>query len=248
MASANTGTDRLRAALDAAAAAELDRWVGSGSSVVRIEVTGRAGVGRTGLVAALGPVSGAEVVQTPAWDRPAAADPDLAGDVVVLVVLDPPRAADLAAATAAGPRLVPVLTKIDTVADPDGAAGRAAALLGAPCLPVSAVGRCSGIGPLRETLDRRVATVLAVRAAALLEALLARGATATLRDLVEEFLATDDGVRLAAAATGWTAGTGDPAEEARRWRARMNTAADADEARAALALHRAAVRAGACRA
>ncbi|MGW0040321.1 hypothetical protein [Rhodococcus sp. NPDC003348] len=242
MASTKTILHRVRSALDTGAAADLDRLVGTVCAPVRIEVTGRAGVGRSALVAALGPVPGAEVVESEAWDRPGATDPVPTGDVVVLTVLDPPRGADRAAADAAGGRLVVVLTKADTLTDPAGAASRAAVALGAPCLPVTAVGAVRGLGEVRDVLAVRVAAVRADRAAALLTLLRSLAGVAGLRDAVEDLLASDDAVWLAASAAGVSAEDGDAGDEASCWRVRLNTASDADSARAALAGHRAAVR------
>ncbi|MFF0817966.1 hypothetical protein ACFYVR_22790 [Rhodococcus sp. NPDC003318] len=246
MASTETivGASRLGAVVaefDAAAAAELERCRRALEEDVLVEVTGRAGVGRSAIVTALGPVAGAEVVETAAWDRPAAADPELRGDVVVLALLDPPRSADRAAA-AANARLLPVLTKADTLADPDRSAARISALLGTHCLPVTAVGEVRGIATLRDELADRVATVGARRAVALLTLLRSLGEHPALRDPVEDHLASDDGVALTARATGQRVTPADAPGRARHWRHRLAGDIDADGARTALAMHRAAVR------
>lgn len=242
---ASRDTNRLDAAVaafDSAAGAALDGCRRRDAADVRIEVTGRAGVGRSALVAALGPMAGADVVETDAWDRPGATDPELRGDVVVLAVLDPPRVADRAAASAAGDRLLPVLVKADTVADPDGAAARTSSTFGRPCLPVSTVGEGSGVGAVREALADRIAAVRADRAAALLAHVRSLRAHPPLLDPVEEFLASDDGVALAARATGMPVTPADPLARARHWRRRIVGDVDASGVRAALAMNREAAR------
>ncbi|GAA4482702.1 hypothetical protein GCM10023094_33170 [Rhodococcus olei] len=244
MAPTSTTLDRLRRAVrahDDPAAAGLDDLVAGRRASVRIEVTGRAGVGRTALVAALGPFAGAGVVETDAWDRPGARDPELVGDVVVLALLDPPRTADRAAATAAGDRLVPVLVRADTLADPSRAAERVTAVLGVPCVPVTAVGAVTGLAAARAAIAARVDAVRSRRAALLLARVHALARIPALRDPVEEFVASDDGVWLAADAAVPDV-AGDAVARARYWRAAVSTATDAAAARDALARQRAAVR------
>lgn len=250
MAPTSTTLDRLRRAVrahDDPAAAGLDDLIAGRRATVRIEVTGRAGVGRTALVAALGPFPGAGVVETDAWDRPGVRDPELVGDVVVLAVLDPPRTADRAAATAAGDRLVPVLVRADTLADPARAAERVTAVLGVPCVPVTAVGTVTGLAAARAAIAARVDAVRSRRAALLLARVHALARIPALRDPVEEFVASDDGVWLAADAAAVPDIAGDAAARARYWRAAVTTATDAAAARDALARQRAAVREWACR-
>ncbi|MGW6694262.1 hypothetical protein ACWF62_10835 [Rhodococcus sp. NPDC054953] len=240
---------------DPGIAADLARRWAAVTDPIRIEVTGRAGVGRSALVAALGTIPGADIGATAAWDKPGVADPVLTGDVVVLVLLDPPRRSDRDCAAAAGARPVLVLGKADTVGDAAGAAARVSAEFRTECLPVTAVGDIAGVETLREVLVRRVAAARTARAAALLALLRASARDGSRRDHVESFLASDDGVRLAALAAAVSdpagpdaVGTGSDRDRARQWRVRRNTAPDAASARAALALHRAAVRDGGHRA
>lgn len=223
-------------------ASDLERLSVAVDAAVLVEFTGRAGVGRSSLVAALGPVDGAEVVESAARDRPGSVDPVLTGDVVVLVVLDPPRDVDRAAAAEAAGRLVPVLAKTDTLTDPDRALARAASALAAPCLPVTTVGPDTGLPRLRAALDDRVRAIRAARAAELLSHLRTIADRSGAHAAVDEFLACDDGVRLAARATGLASPDGDAQTRARYWRTRMNTEQDPDAVRAAVALHRDAVR------
>ncbi|MFD1814437.1 hypothetical protein [Rhodococcus gannanensis] len=209
---------------------------------VRVEITGRGGVGRSAIVAALGRIEGAELVQSEARDRPGFPDPVLTGDIVVLVVLDPPRNVDAAAAVEAGDRLLPVLAKTDTLADPDAALARASAALRAPCLPVSTVGAGIGLPRLRQAVEDRVRAVRAARAAEVLGRLRARPERHAAPGAFDDFLTTDAGVRLVAQATGLADPPGDAQARARYWRARMNTSDSPDALRAALALQRDAVR------
>ncbi|TQF69140.1 hypothetical protein FK531_10245 [Rhodococcus spelaei] len=245
----STGVDRLLQTLgeaDPTAAATIARATRLLGAAVRVEVTGRAGVGKSAVAASLGPVPGAAVEQTASWDVPGAADPDLTADVVLLVVLDPPRSADRAALREAGERAVLVLNKVDTLGDPAAAADHCADELGTSCLPTSTVGEGSGIGAVRHAVAARVAAVRADRSAALLAALRSHTGMAAVRDPIEEYLAGDEGVRLAATATGEPV----PADESRPqalrravdWRDRMAASRDARAMRAALTLQRDAVR------
>ncbi|MFE3293274.1 hypothetical protein [Rhodococcus sp. NPDC059234] len=241
--------DRLLQGLgeaDRAAAATIGRAARHVDDVVRVEVTGRSGVGKSALVAALGPVPGAVVEETDSWDVPGERDPDLTADVVVLVVLDPPRSADRAALRSAGERAQVVLGKADTLRDPAGAADRCAEELGTSCLAVAPVGDITGLDAVRDAFAARVAAIRAQRSATLLTELRSRSGTAALRDPIEAYLAGDEGVRLAAVATGEPV----PADESRQqalrraldWRERMASTRDARAMRAAVTLQRDAVR------
>ncbi|EME16609.1 hypothetical protein [Rhodococcus triatomae] len=223
------------------AADDLERLAAGAGAAVRVEITGRAGVGRSSIVAALGPVEGAELVESAARDRPGFPDPALTGEIVVLVVLDPPRDVDTTAATEAADRLLPVLVKTDTLADPDSALDRVTAAVQAPCLPVSTVGAGAGIPRLRQVLEDRVRAVKAARATELLARLRTRADHAE-TGAFDDFLTTDAGVRLVAQATGLADPPGDARSRAEYWRSRMNTGDAPDALRAALALHRHAAR------
>ncbi|MGW6379026.1 hypothetical protein ACWFRB_23470 [Rhodococcus sp. NPDC055112] len=245
------GLRRSATEADPAAGALVRRAVAGYRAPVRVQVTGRAGVGRSAVIAALGPIQGAEVVETAAWDVPGAEDPVLTAELIVLVVCDPPRRADLAAAGAAGDRALAVLNKADTLADSAVAAERAAAVLGVPCLPVDSRSQF-GVADLRIAVAERVEACRAARAAALSTELRALIGTATVRDAVEEYLAGDEALTVAVAAIHPREGEmppdpqpDDPAlalRRARTWRGRMNGGFDARSTRAALTLHRRAVR------
>ncbi|MFC9789770.1 hypothetical protein [Rhodococcus sp. NPDC127528] len=241
--------DRLLHSLgeaDRTAAATIGRVARQVDAVIRVEVTGRSGVGKSAFVAALGPIPGAVVEQTASWDVPGASDPDLTADVVVLVVVDPPRSADRAALRAAGDRALVVLSKADTLGDPQGAADRCAEELGASCLAVAAVGEVTGLDAVRDAFAVRVAAIRSERSAALLADLRSHSGVAALRDQIEAYLASDEGVRLAAVASGEPVPAGESASQALRraldWRHRMATTRDARAMRAALTLQRDAVR------
>ncbi|MFC7446680.1 hypothetical protein [Rhodococcus daqingensis] len=263
MASVNFGAtlDGLRRSVteaDPAAGALVTRAVERYRAPVRVQVTGRAGVGRSAVVAALGPTVGVEVVETAAWDVPGADDPALTAEVVVLVTCDPPRRADVAAASVAGERGLAVLNKVDTVADPAAATERAASVLGAPCLPVSArrggalTTAADGVDEMRTAVLERIASVRSARAAALMAGLRALTGTADVRDAVEAYLAGDEALAVAVAAIHPSERTAAPEalpddpglalRRARAWRGRMNGGFGACSTRAALALHRQAVR------
>jgi hypothetical protein len=115
-------------------AAAVDRW----RAPIRVQVTGRAGVGKSALVAALNLPADAE---TPAIDDPARDhDPLLDADVVVYLLAAAPTRADQAV-LAATPGAVAVLNKVDTLSgswSAETAARRGAAEFGAPILPLVA--------------------------------------------------------------------------------------------------------------
>ena len=245
------GLRRSATEADPAAGALVSRAVRRYRAPVRIEVTGRAGVGRSAVITALGPMQGAEVVETPAWDVPGGEDPALTAELIVLVVCDPPRRADVAAAGIAGDRGLAVLNKADTLADSAVAAERTAAALGVPCLPVDSRSQF-GVADLRIAVTDRLEACLAARAAALSADLRALIGTASVRDAVEEYLAGDEALTVAVAAILPHEGEmpaesppDDPAlalRRARTWRGRMNGGFDARGTRAAMTLHRSAVR------
>ncbi|WP_143069448.1 hypothetical protein [Rhodococcus maanshanensis] len=241
------GLRRSATEADPVAGALVSRAVGRYRAPVRVQLTGRAGVGRSAVIGALGPVSGAEIVETPAWDVPGAEDPELTAELIVLVVCDPPRRADVAAAGVAGDRALAVLNKADTLADSAVAAERAAAVLGVPCLPVDGRSRF-GVADLRIAVAERVEACRAARAAGLSRELRALTGTASVRDAVEEFLAGDEALTVAVEAIPpreRESPPDDPAvalRRARAWRGRMNGGFDARSTRAALTLHRSAVR------
>lgn len=189
---------------DADAAGALDAAAAGQRRGIDVQVTGRAGVGRSAVLAAVDGVGGVEFAETDAWDVPGAADPALTGDLVVLVLCGPPRPADLAAARAAPGRALAVLNKADALADPAAVAVSAGAELGLECLPVAAAAGPAGAGvdPLRAVVRGRVDEVRAERAATLLSVLRGLTGVAAVRDRVEAYLGAEEGVRLGAAAAG----------------------------------------------
>ncbi|MFD4182701.1 GTPase domain-containing protein [Rhodococcus sp. NPDC058514] len=235
------GLRRSATEADPAAGARVTRAVERYRAPVRVEVTGRAGVGRSAVIVALGPIAGGEPVETAALDVPGAEDPALTGELIVLVVCDPPRRADQDVVRVAGDRVLVVLNKADTVADRAVAAERAAEILGVPCLPVGARSG-EGVDELRIEVAERLAAVRARRSAALLAELRAMTGTARVRDAVEEYLAGDEALTVAALPDQQRDVPGLALQRARAQRGRMNGGFDARSTRGALALHRRAVR------
>ncbi|MFC4604112.1 hypothetical protein [Rhodococcus kronopolitis] len=203
---ADGGFEALRAAIhgyDGGAAERLDAAVHRYRRGISAQVTGRAGVGRSAVLAALAGVGATvELVESEAWDVPGTSDPELTGEVVVLVLAGPPRPADLRAARAAPPRSLAVLNKSDALDDPAALAAAAGSELGLVCLPVSACagpdGDGDGVDVARAAVRGLVDAVRADRAAAVLSVLRGLTGMATARDDVEAYLAGDAGVRLAA--------------------------------------------------
>lgn len=261
--------DGLRLAVrraDVGAAVTLDAAVRAQRRGIDVQVTGRAGVGRSAVLAVLaaaGGVGGVGFAETDAWDVPGAADPALTGDLVVLVLCGPPRPVDLVAVRAAPARVLAVLNKADALTDPAAVAVSGGAELGLECLPVAAgVGPAgAGVDPLRAVVRGLIDEVRAERAAALLSVLRGLTGVAAVRDRVEAYLGADEGVRLGAVAAGphprvpqchigEPHGTrcdigeppGDPLAAAGYWRGRLQADGADEGVRAALARHRDHVR------
>ncbi|WP_186628564.1 hypothetical protein [Rhodococcus sp. BP22] len=112
---------------------------------IRIQVSGRVGVGKSSVRAVLtaSAVSGladagweeVEITETAAMDVPSAPDPDLDGDVVVYVLTSGAQKADVDAVASAS-HVVPVLAKADTVDDLVGALDRLTSAVGVEVLPL----------------------------------------------------------------------------------------------------------------
>src|SRR5574340_381830 len=114
--------------LHADAGRNVHAVINRGAAPIRIQVSGRSGVGKTTVVRALGllegtsPPEGAgwpegiEAVETGGVDSPGVDDPRLDADVVIYVLADSVRAPDRAALARVDPnRAVGVLTKADAV-------------------------------------------------------------------------------------------------------------------------------------
>ncbi|ORI16342.1 hypothetical protein BJI47_15310 [Rhodococcus sp. 1168] len=114
---------------------------------IRIQVSGRVGVGKSSVRAVLtasavsGPADAGwedvEITETAAMDVPSAPDPDLDGDIVVYVLTSGAQKADVdAVASASASHVVPVLAKADTVDDLAGALDRLTSAVGSEVLPL----------------------------------------------------------------------------------------------------------------
>ncbi|MDJ0359488.1 hypothetical protein [Rhodococcus sp. H29-C3] len=112
---------------------------------IRIQVSGRVGVGKSSVRAVLTastvsrfPDVGwedVEITETAAMDVPSAPDPDLDGDVVVYVLTSGAQKADVDAVASAS-HVVPVLAKADTVDDLVGALDRLTSAVGIEVFPL----------------------------------------------------------------------------------------------------------------
>lgn len=112
---------------------------------IRIQVSGRVGVGKSSVRAVLTastvsrfPDVGWEdvdITETAAMDVPSAPDPDLDGDVVVYVLTSGAQKADVDAVASAS-HVVPVLAKADTVDDLAGVLDRLTSAVGIEVLPL----------------------------------------------------------------------------------------------------------------
>ncbi|QNG20315.1 hypothetical protein G4H71_12715 [Rhodococcus triatomae] len=205
--------DRAAGAVDPDAAEAVRDAVQVYLAPVRIQVVGRAGVGRTSvaeLVRALGAESAAGrfgaanpsartvlVSETGAVDAPGAEDPEVDADVVVYVLVDPPRDADRAV-LARLDQVVAVLNKADTLEDPESRARACGDDLGVRTLPLVAAGAHANGTVLRPALTDLIEQVLASRGAALLDEVRIQAARSSARDVLETFLVGDRAVGLAA--------------------------------------------------
>lgn len=107
---------------------------------LRIQVSGRTGVGKTAVRRVLAAHhdlrhGDIEIVEAASIDVPRSPDPDLDGDIVVHVMASGVQPSDVAAVTAAS-EVVAVLAKADTLDDSMGVVRRASATLGAQVHPI----------------------------------------------------------------------------------------------------------------
>ncbi|NLU83709.1 hypothetical protein [Rhodococcus sp. HNM0569] len=203
--------DALAAALpgaDAHAAAQAAHVL---RAPVRIQIAGRAGVGRTTLARVLGTRRDAHVEVAAPVDAPGAPDPVLDAEVVVYVFVDGVRDADRAALRKLDPAgAITVLGKVDTMPDraaADAAADACRADVGIPGFALDARGAGtsaerheSGFSAVAAAVDVRVRRALAARGARIVRELRARAvASRAGRDALESFVAGDSAVELEAA-------------------------------------------------
>ncbi|MFZ2176765.1 MAG: hypothetical protein WAW17_22535 [Rhodococcus sp. (in: high G+C Gram-positive bacteria)] len=261
---------------DSAAGVEVGAAVHAFRAPIRVQVAGRAGVGRSTVAAALtvpGVVTGWVVEETAAVDVPGVPDPVLDGDVVVYVLVESVRGADRDAVRALDPAATFfVLNKADTLGESRSpadvrAAARARAdecsrdggLVALPLIAtdaaVASLRETSGIDAVAGAVTDRVHRMQARRGEYLLRALRMQAARSiSVRDLLENFLAGDRAVALAAAAARthleeWAAQAPGPPrtpDDALRaatwWTARLTPAATVRQRQAVLDIRRHHVR------
>lgn len=193
---------RIAADIGGAARQALD----AATLPIRIQVAGRAGVGRTAVVGVLERAGFGSVTEASAVDAPGADDPVLDGDVVVYVLSGAPRTPDVDALRRA-PRdaTVALVNKADLLASWGVAlriAGECEAETGVRTLPL--VGRETAPGSPDGVTDAAAAVAACVHGAqarrgrAALKTLAEAAARGPDRDILESYLRSDEAVRLAA--------------------------------------------------
>lgn len=197
------------------------RVLGELTEPIRIQVVGRAGVGRTGVVGLLGAAGLGTVTDSSAVDAPGSADPEVDGDVVVYVLSGPARTPDLDVLRRA-PREVTVALANKADLQPSWAA---ALLVAAECeaetgivtLPLVALDAADrAVDGRADALAAVASAVTAARTRRSRAALLAiaeGAARGPERDVLEQYLRSDEAVGLAAAAAD---ALGDGAADRRR--------------------------------
>ncbi|GAB2635892.1 hypothetical protein ABI214_17265 [Prescottella soli] len=188
---------------------------------IRIQVVGRAGVGRTAVAGVLGRAGLGPVAESSAVDAPGAADPVLDGDVVVYVLSGAPRTPDIDALTRA-PRdaTVALVNKADLLGS-WGAALRIAAECeaetGVRTLPsvarAPAPGTPDGVQDVVAAVAACVHAASACRGRVALKTVAEAAARGPERDVLESYLRSDEAVQLAAHAAE---ASGDGAADRRR--------------------------------
>ncbi|RVW01762.1 hypothetical protein [Rhodococcus spongiicola] len=205
------------------------------SEPIRIQVVGRAGVGRSAVADVLLRAGFGTVTESSAVDAPGLADPDLDGDVVVYVLSGAPRTPDVEALQRAPHgTTVALVNKADlqpewasamrVAAETEAETGvRALPIVGAQSRPEAPDGQDDVIAAVAAA--ERVARARRCRAAlATLAEAAARGPD---RDVLEGYLRSDEAVRLASQAVdAFGDGAADRRRLAllrRRWRVRTST-------------------------
>ncbi|WP_305092813.1 hypothetical protein [Prescottella sp. R16] len=176
---------------------------------IRIQVAGRAGVGRSSVVRLLERAGWDTVdmspVDTTPVDAPGGDDPVLDGDVVVYVLSGPPRTPDIAALAAAPDgSTVAVVNKADL--QPSWAEATRIAVetetgTGVPTLPLVALERGGGEDGrerVRAAVDTAIRTVRARRSRSALTLLAEAAARGPDRGVLENYLRSDEAARLRA--------------------------------------------------
>ncbi|RVW01352.1 hypothetical protein [Rhodococcus xishaensis] len=188
---------------------------------IRIQVVGRAGVGRTTVADALQRAGFETVSESSAVDAPGVADPDLDGDVVVYVLSGAPRSPDVEAL-----RRVPRETAVALVNKADLQPSWASAMrvtaeceaeTGVRALPMvgarSRPGTPDGHGDVIAAVAAADRIARARRCRAALKTLAEAAARGPDRDVLEGYLRSDEAVRLASRAAD---ALGDGAADRRR--------------------------------
>ncbi|WP_430334276.1 hypothetical protein [Rhodococcus sp. ACT016] len=182
--------------------------LGEATAPIRIQVAGRAGVGRTTVVEVLERAGFGDVIETTPVDAPGAADPVLDGDVVVYVLSGAPRTPDVAALrrTSHG-GTVALLNKADLLTSWAVAlriATECETETAVPTLPLVARapgrGTPDGVSAATAAVAARVRIARARRARTVLATVAEAAARGTDRDVLESYLRSDEAVRLAALA------------------------------------------------
>ena len=196
----------IAAAADIAGAA--GQALADATAPIRIQVAGRAGVGRTTVVGVLERAGFAHVTETSAVDAPGSPDPVLDGDVVVYVLSGSPRTPDVDALRRA-PRTgtVALVNKADLLTSWAVAlriAAECESETGVPTLPLvgraAGPGTADGVGAATAAVAARVGAARARRDRAVLAAVAEAAAQGPDRDVLENYLRSDEAVRLAAQA------------------------------------------------
>ncbi|QBJ96070.1 hypothetical protein ERC79_08855 [Rhodococcus sp. ABRD24] len=223
----------------AAACGAVRQAVAAQDAPIRIQVTGRSGVGRTTVAQVLERAGFRDVAETSPIDAPDAPDPVLDGDVVVHVLAVAPRDADIAALRRA-PRgsTVAILGKADAQGSSWAAAVEAsnacAAETGVRTVPM--VGTADDVEAGAEAVTAAVAdcirVALARRTRTLLATLAAQAARGPEREMIEDYLRSDEAVQAAARSAAVVTGQASAESAAERRRAAL--AADRAQIRASV--------------
>ncbi|MDH6677221.1 hypothetical protein M2284_001419 [Rhodococcus sp. LBL1] len=173
---------------------------------IRIQVVGRAGVGRTAVAGVLGRAGFAPVTESSAVDAPGAADPVIDGDVVVYVLSGAPRTPDIDALKRAPRDATVVLVNKADLLGSWGASLRIAAdceaETGVRTLPSvtrePAPGTPDGVQDATAAVAACVRVVQARRSRVVLKTVAEAAARGPERDVLETYLRSDEAVQLAA--------------------------------------------------
>lgn len=208
---------RIAADIGGAAQRALDDT----TAEIRIQVVGRAGVGRTAVAGVLGRAGFGSVTESSAVDAPGTDDPVLDGDVVVYVLSGAPRTPDVDVVERA-PRdaTIALVNKADLLGSWGDAlriAAECEAETGVRTLPTvcraPAPGTPDGVKDMVAAVEACVHAVQARRVRAALKTLAEAAARGPDRDVLENCLRSDEAVHAAADAA---AALGDGVADRRR--------------------------------